>query len=150
MFNKQLINIFHILSIFYILYVLITNSFNENNKKYITFLLVILVLYHLYRLFDNKEGMESVFGTTMHNVYMFDALPGYDKSRIVLKKGDVVVWHNVGEVEHSATADRGEFDSGYLKPGESYSNKFDNLGEYYYHCKNNGGWMKGLITVRPN
>lgn len=145
-----LINLFHILVVAPLLWALATDKLSENQKQYVVWLAVVLVIYHLYRLMTNckqQEHMQNVYGSNIHHVKMFDSAPGYDRVNVTIKRGDIVVWTNVGEIEHTITADRGEFNSGYLKPGENYSVKFDNLGEYYYHCENDIGWMKGSVTV---
>jgi len=146
---KCLINLFHILFVAPLLWALATDKLSENQKSYVVWLAIILVIYHLYRLVtcENRENMESMNSSKVYHIKMFDSFPGYDKVNIDIKKGDTVVWTNVGEIEHTVTADRGEFNSGFLKPGENYSVKFGNLGEYYYHCNNDVGWMKGSVTV---
>ena len=75
---------------------------------------------------------------------MFDSDPGYSTPKLVIKAGDVVIWTNVGEIEHTVTSaklDRypqgimepsGEFNSGYMKPGMSFAIKFTQKGEVIF------------------
>lgn len=147
--NRKLINLVHIFFVGPLLWALATNRIPEDYKQYIVWLAIALVLFHLYRFFSStSEGMESVYGSNVHQIKIFDSSPGYDQPSITIKKGDIVVWTNVGEVEHTITAENGEFNSGYLKPSDNYSVKFDNPGEFYYHCMYHTGWMKGVVIVQ--
>lgn len=86
-------------------------------------------------------------GNKVYNVKMFDFYPGYDYAHIQINQGDTVRWTNIGEVEHNVMADTGEFDSGYVQPGESYTVTFTFPGVYRYHCDIHSGWMEGSVTV---
>lgn len=86
-------------------------------------------------------------GNRVYNVKMFDFYPGYDYAHIQINQGDTVRWTNIGEVEHNVMADTGEFDSGYVQPGESYTVTFTFPGTYRYHCDIHSGWMEGSVTV---
>ena len=95
----------------------------------------------------------------VHYIRMFDSDPGYSTPKLVIKAGDVVIWTNVGEIEHTVTSaklDRypqgimepsGEFNSGYMKPGMSFAIKFTQKGEFPYFCIPHKGWMQGVIIV---
>ena len=146
----QLINLFHIFIVVPFLWALATNRFPEEYKQYILWLLVLIVLYHSYRFYMNYsiEGMESVGKSGVHHIKMFDSLPGYDKPRLVIKPGNIVVWTNVGELEHSVTSDNELFNSGYLRPGDSFSMKFTQPGTYPYYCIDHKGWMMGVVIVK--
>lgn len=145
----KIINVFHIVVVAPLLWSLATNRFPEEYKHYIVWLVYGLVLYHLYKLFFVKqEHMDNVVeNDKMHHIKIFDSYPGYDQPNIKINKGDVVTWTNIGEVEHSVTSDNGNFDSGYLKPGQSFALKFDFTGDFTYHCIHHKGWMTGIITV---
>jgi plastocyanin len=149
--NRQLINLFHVFIVAPLLWSLATNRFPEDYKKYLIWVVVLLVLYHLWRFFGvNSSGMENmttIGNANLQHIRIFDSYPGYDKPALTIKKGDIVVWTNIGEVEHTVTGDNGEFNSGYLKPGENYSVKFDNLGTFTYSCQAHKGWMNGVIMV---
>ena len=152
--NRKLINLFHVLIVAPLLWALATNKIPENYKQYIVWLAIAVVIFHLYRFFStDKEGMantlgSNVFGSNVHQIKIFDSSPGYDQPKIAVKKGDIIVWTNIGEVEHTVSADNEQFNSGYLKPGEHYSVKFDFPGEYYYSCMYHKGWMKGMVIVQ--
>ncbi len=60
--------------------------------------------------------------------------------------GDTVVWTNRMDMEHTVTADNGEFDSGNLKTDQSFSRTFEAAGAVAYHCDIHS-FMKGTVTA---
>jgi len=152
MLNRKIINIVHILFIAPLMWALATNRFPEEHKKYIIWLALGMVIFHLYRLlFTNAEYMDALSESINDNTYhikIFDSYPGYDQPSLTIKKGSIVVWTNIGELEHTVTSDNSNFNSGYLKPGDHFSVKFDFTGEFPYHCIHHKGWMTGVITVQ--
>lgn len=60
--------------------------------------------------------------------------------------GDTVTWTNRDSAVHTATADKGSFDSGNLSRGESYSKTFTSAGTYSYFCKPHP-YMRGRVVV---
>jgi plastocyanin len=82
-------------------------------------------------------------------ITMLDTPPSFQPARIIIKSGDTVEWKNIGNEVHHATddpslainrADVAEppgakpFDSGFLKPGETFSQTFSAPGIYRYTC----------------
>ena len=82
-------------------------------------------------------------------VKMLDAPPSFQPARITIKAGDTVEWKNIGNEVHHATDDPSlainkadvstpsgtkPFDSGFLKPGETFSQTFSVPGVYRYTC----------------
>jgi plastocyanin len=63
----------------------------------------------------------------------------FDSPSITVEAGSTVTWTNVGNANHTVTADDGTFDSGTLGSGESFSFTFATPGTYGYHC-----------TIHPN
>jgi plastocyanin len=61
--------------------------------------------------------------------------------------GDTVTWTNTGGRTHTVTADAGQFDSGDLPVGHSFTQLFTTAGSYVYHCAIHTG-MVGEIEVR--
>jgi plastocyanin len=61
-------------------------------------------------------------------------------------KGDTVVWTNKMRMTHTVTADNGGFDSGDLRPNQSFSHTFQGVGAFGYHCEIHPN-MTGTITV---
>jgi plastocyanin len=59
--------------------------------------------------------------------------------------GTTVVFSNSSGTAHTAT-DKGAFDSGHIKPGRSFSVRFEQKGTFRYHCKIHP-FMHGKIVV---
>lgn len=65
---------------------------------------------------------------------------------------DTVVWKNADTVEHTVTSGTpqegpdGVFDSGNLPPGNKFSIKFEEVGEFPYYCTLHP-WRAGLVDV---
>jgi plastocyanin len=70
----------------------------------------------------------------------------FNPETIKIKVGDTVRWTNKDSVAHTATADDGSFDTGYLSYEQSKSITFNESRIYYYYCIPHP-WMKGTIIV---
>ncbi len=68
-------------------------------------------------------------------------------SEVTIKKGGKVTWTNKDSVAHTVTADDGEFDSGELSEGRTYSRTFDTAGTFAYHCTPHPS-MTGTVVVK--
>lgn len=66
-----------------------------------------------------------------------------------IRRGTAVTWINC-EPEtvdaHSSKADGGEWTSGFLTPGKSWSTTFPNVGRFSYYCEPHP-FMKGVVIV---
>ena len=71
----------------------------------------------------------------------------FKPAHITIKRGTKVTWINKDMTKHTATANNGAFDSGVLRPGESYSHTFKTAGKKGYHCQIHPSMM-GSVTVR--
>jgi len=96
-------------------------------------------------------------------VEMLDAPPSFQPKRTAIKAGDTVEWKNVGAQLHHVTTDpaaalkKGDvtnppgakpFDSGFLKPGESFKETFSVPGIYRYTCAvHEAKGMSGEVVV---
>src|SRR6478752_6237829 len=60
-------------------------------------------------------------------------------------KGTRVVFSNSSGTAHTAT-DKGAFDSGPIKPGDSFAVRFEQKGTFRYHCEIHP-FMHGKIVV---
>jgi plastocyanin len=96
-------------------------------------------------------------------IEMLDAPPSFQPARTTIKAGDTIEWQNIGAQLHHVTTDpsaalrKGDvanppgarpFDSGFLKPGESFSQTFSVPGIYRYTCAvHEAKGMNGEIVV---
>lgn len=100
---------------------------------------------------DPQASAEEVsLESTTHHVHI--AGFAMDPDPLTIEKGDTVVWHNHDSATHTATADDGSWDTGYISSGGSESITFDSLREDTYHCEVHPTSMTGfeLEVVEPN
>ncbi len=82
-------------------------------------------------------------------IKMLDMPPSFQPARTIIRAGDTVEWKNVGNQLHHVTNDPSAalktndvtnppgakpFDSGFLKPGETFNQTFSVPGTYRYTC----------------
>jgi plastocyanin len=82
-------------------------------------------------------------------VKMLDTPPVFQPSKLTIRAGDSVEWRNVGNEIHHATSDPSAaisakdisdppgakpFDSGFIRPGETFTYRFTTPGLYRYAC----------------
>jgi plastocyanin len=70
----------------------------------------------------------------------------FEPPQLEITVGTSVRWTNEDPLPHTATATGGEFDSGILDKGASFSHTFDAPGTYEYICAIHPN-MKGSISV---
>ncbi len=76
----------------------------------------------------------------------------YSPYRITVDEGETVTWYNADSAAHMVTSGTpgdgpsGEFDSGLLMSGNSFSHKFYNSGTYDYFCMVHP-WSVGIVSV---
>lgn len=66
---------------------------------------------------------------------------------ITVKPGTTVRWENRDVMDHTATSTQGKWDSGLIRPGQSWSMRFDEVGTYPYLCTPHP-FMTGTVEVR--
>lgn len=64
---------------------------------------------------------------------------------ITIEVGDTIVWKNYDNTQHKISG--GQFSSGILEPGQTYSYTFEQTGVYEYSCEFHPG-MEGTIIVK--
>ena len=67
-------------------------------------------------------------------------------TRVLLYVNSTVQWTNMDSVPSSVRSDYDLFDSGPIKPNDSWTWSFDKVGVYEYHSEPHP-WMRGTITV---
>jgi plastocyanin len=79
--------------------------------------------------------------------YVVQITPGSFNPRVLqILAGNTVTWINYDESVHTVTADDESFDSGDIKPGQSFSVVVTTPGDHPYHCKYDPS-MVGLLKV---
>jgi len=97
-------------------------------------------------------------------INMMDMPASFKPGRMTIKAGDTVEWKNVGSQLHHVTTDPSAalkksdvssppgakpFDSGFLKPGDSFTQTFSVPGVYRYTCAvHEAKGMNGEIVVQ--
>ena len=97
-------------------------------------------------------------------ITMMDMPASFEPTRITIRAGDTVEWKNTGNQLHHVTTDPSAalkksdvatppgakpFDSGFLKPGESFSQSFSVPGVYRYTCAvHEAKGMNGEVVVQ--
>jgi LPXTG-motif cell wall-anchored protein len=90
-----------------------------------------------------SAATHGVQATDNHGVSGFRFSP----STITIAVGDAVTWTNSGTVPHTATGSG--FDSGNLNVGQSFSQSFNSVGTFSYHCQYHGSLgMVGTVVVK--
>lgn len=70
----------------------------------------------------------------------------FSPANVTVEPGTTVTWVNEGNVPHTVTSDDGQFDSGVLMPGDSYTVMFKGQGTITYHCVIHPS-MRGSVSV---
>ena len=70
----------------------------------------------------------------------------FSPNTLTIAVGDTVTWTNQDGAPHSATGDNGEFDSGTLSNGQTFSFTFTAAGTYTYHCAIHNGMTATIIV----
>jgi plastocyanin len=71
----------------------------------------------------------------------------YNPNPIAIAVGGTVTWMNNDSIAHTSTGNNGEWDSGAVTPGASFSKTFASAGTFQYHCAIHPN-MVGTVTVQ--
>ena len=71
----------------------------------------------------------------------------FSPASVTVKVGDTVTWTNQDSTTHTVVADNGEFKSGNLGNGATFSFTFSTAGTFAYHCSIHST-MKGTVVVQ--
>jgi plastocyanin len=69
----------------------------------------------------------------------------FSPASVEVKVGQKVIWKNKDTQTHTATADSGEFATGFIDPGGQASVTIQSVGEFNYHCSVHP-FMKGTVS----
>lgn len=77
----------------------------------------------------------------------------YAPSSVTVSSGETVMWTNDDSAAHTVTAGTasdgpsGQFDSGLISAGQTFSHTFESSGNYDYFCRVHP-WMTGTVNVK--
>jgi len=110
------------------------------------------------------EKRTAIASPQVVTIKMLDVPAAFEPGTVTIKVGDTVEWRNVGNEVHHATTDPSmainggdvgspagvePFDSGFLKPGATFSHTFKVAGTYRYACAvHETSGMIGEIIVK--
>ena len=112
-----------------------------------------VVSVYLTESYGEKESGEALEGTAAAQeagtaVAVDISNLAYNPPTLEIEVGDTVTWTNNDTVPHTVTQkpSGSGFQSGTLKPGESFSFTFDTAGTFDYYCEFHAG-MAGQVIV---
>lgn len=70
----------------------------------------------------------------------------FDPASLTVPVGTTLTWTNEDPATHTVTADDEAFSSGEIAEGEIFEHRFDEVGQFTYHCNIHSD-MAGDITV---
>jgi plastocyanin len=79
------------------------------------------------------------------NVTMYDDY--FKPSLMTIPAGTTVQWTNAGKHHHTVNSAAGQWDSGDLQPGATFTHTFTEPGTFYYNCAHHSKTMRGIVTV---
>ena len=107
----------------------------------------LIAIYFVYMLLT-RNSIEAL-RNNVHYVQISEKIVGgYDPKELYINQGDVVVWTNVGTVDHDVMAMDEYFYSGTMMPTNQFSYKFLKKGRYDYYCTFHPDKMVGVIYVQ--
>jgi plastocyanin len=71
----------------------------------------------------------------------------FQPGTLTVSVGARVTWTNTGQATHTTSANGGQWDSGLLSPGSTFSFTFSSAGSFAFHCNVHPS-MTGTITVQ--
>lgn len=71
----------------------------------------------------------------------------FEPSDLEVKVGTTIKWTNDGQKPHTVTSDKGDWGSGELANGQTFTATFTKPGTFEYHCKLHPD-MKAKVTVK--
>jgi len=128
---------------------------------YIVVALAVPVAIAIVALLERRAAIASQPVVTIR---MLDVPAAFEPGTVTIKVGETVEWRNVGNEVHHATTDPSmaincgdvgspagaePFDSGFLKPGATFTHTFKVAGTYRYACAvHETSGMIGKIVVK--
>lgn len=115
--------------------------------KTVLIVIVVLVLagagYYFYRSQYSSQYSMTPMKTTASTAPSNVVVPAgsvniqgnsFTPATLNAKVGDKITWTNNDGYDHTVTSDTGEFDSGHISSGQTFSFTFTKAGTFTYHC----------------
>ena len=74
----------------------------------------------------------------------------FSPEELTINVGDTVTWTNDDDSPHTVTADDGQFDSGNMGEGATWSYTFTEVGTYDYRCDYHSSMTATITVVEPD
>src|ERR671932_2045508 len=104
-------------------------------SSFVAPLLIVALLMLAPAVGAQQEEDQGGAGTTAPNTWQVSIGDFFfDPADAAVGAGDSIAFVNEGAEAHTVTSDDGQFDSGTLNPGKSYTVTFEGEGTITYHC----------------
>lgn len=110
-------------------------------KNTLTSILLSLVLLSACKKDDKDDNTPAPSGTVSMKNDVFSP------ANLTVAVNTTVVWTNNDSWDHTVTSDNGQFNSGHISAGATFSKQFTATGTFPYHCDLHSG-MTGTVTVQ--
>lgn len=110
-------------------------------------LLLVMIAFSLVLVWCGSKGWSSWWGDqdTSKVVQMKDYK--FEPSEITIMSGETVKWQNDDDAPHNVISTEWAFNSPKMNKWDTYTFKFDKVGEYTYFCDFHQN-MKGKVIVK--
>jgi plastocyanin len=142
----------------YYLFVQVSSVGREKEKEVTLMRRIILLMTVAAVVVVGTLLAVSVAGAHKHPTAMAQKHPtktvliknfSFNPAQITIKRGTKVRWINRDSTTHTATANKKRsFDSGRLRPGQSYTHTFKRAGKQRYHCEIHPDMMGSIVVKR--
>ncbi len=117
-------------------------------KKILLFISIIGILMMSSCITDKQLSIANKNVQIPNNtVYIDIKNSSFNPDNIDIIKGTTMIWTNSDGILHAVKSITGEIDSGLIKPGETFSYKFNMDGSYEYYCTIHPTMPHGKISV---
>ncbi len=102
-------------------------------------------IYYPFTVFNNNTDGNETTSNVTH--YIDISGMSFNPGTITINVGDTIIWtNNESSMPHTVTADNGNFDSGTLNSGDTFTFTFTEAGTYTYHCAFHSGMTATIIV----
>ncbi len=92
-----------------------------------------------------QQGGATPTGATANTVTIQNF--AFNPVTVTISKGQTVTWTNMDSVSHTITSTTGDFDSGLISSGKTFSHTFNTAGTFEYSCTIHPSMQHGKVIV---